>query len=89
MVLLHRGQRRGLPSVRGRHSWSQRLQWRTEGSGASRMVCPQEGQGSERELSLHVEPQNLHTVSLRTGSFHLDEPQRGQVLGSCGLRMRQ
>ena len=53
------------------------------------MVCPQEGQGSERELSLHVEPQYLHTVSLRTGSFHLDEPQRGQVLGSCGLRMRQ
>ena len=88
-MLLHRGQRRGLPSVRGRHSWSQRLQWRTEGSGASRIVCPQEGQGSDRKLSLHVEPQNLHTVSLRMGSFHLDEPQRGQVLGSCELRMRQ
>ncbi len=34
-------------------------------------------------------PQNLQTASLFTGSFHLDEPQRGHVFGRPADRIFQ
>lgn len=41
------------------------------------------------DLMVQYVPQNLQEASLFTGSFHLEDPQRGHVLGRSEERVFQ